>query len=225
MSPATNTTQPIVAYCRVSTRKQDMGLDAQLSAINRFATEQGRDVIATHVEKMSGQYDDTVRPQLDAALKQAKRRKCPIVVAKLDRLSRDVHFISGLMKHGVPFIVCELGADVDPFILHLFAALAEKERKMISVRTKEGLAVAKRRGVKLGNPVNLDDAGIKGHETQTQTADEYAAKVLPVIQSIQARGIVKLRDIAAELERLSIRTPRGGLTWYPQQVANVLKRK
>jgi DNA invertase Pin-like site-specific DNA recombinase len=81
-----------------------------------------------------------------------RRRRCPVAVAKLDRLSRDVHFISGLMAHRVPFLVAELGPDVDPFILHLFAALAEKERAMISNRTKAALAAAKERGVKLGGP-------------------------------------------------------------------------
>jgi DNA invertase Pin-like site-specific DNA recombinase len=86
------------------------------------------------------------RPQLAAALKAAKSHKAAVVVSKLDRLSRDVHFISGLMAHKVPFIVTELGSDVDPFVLHLYAALAEKERALISQRTKAGLAAAKARG-------------------------------------------------------------------------------
>ena len=93
---------------------------------------------------------DDNRPQLGAALDLARKEKAPIVVAKLDRLSRDVHYISGLMKHRVPFIVAELGVDTDPFMLHLFAALAEKERAMISRRTKDALAAAKARGVLLG---------------------------------------------------------------------------
>ena len=92
------------------------------------------------------------RPQLVAALSEARRQRCSVAVAKLDRLSRDVHFISGLMAHRVPFVVADLGADVDPFILHLFAALAEKERAMISTRTKAALAAAKARGVRLGGP-------------------------------------------------------------------------
>ena len=89
---------------------------------------------------------------LAAALAEARRRRCSIGVATLDRLSRDVHFISGLMTYRVPFVVAELGADVDPFILHLFAALAEKERALISVRTKAALAAGKARAVQLGNP-------------------------------------------------------------------------
>jgi DNA invertase Pin-like site-specific DNA recombinase len=92
------------------------------------------------------------RPQLAAALKAAKKAKCAVVVSKLDRLSRDVHFISGLMAHKVPFIVAELGSNVDPFTLHIYAALAQQERRMIADRTRAGLAAAKARGVKLGNP-------------------------------------------------------------------------
>ena len=90
------------------------------------------------------------RPQLAAAIKAARKLGGPVIVSKLDRLSRDVHFISGLIVHRVPFVVTELGADVNPFVLHLFAALAQKERALISQRTKAGLASAKRRGVKLG---------------------------------------------------------------------------
>jgi DNA invertase Pin-like site-specific DNA recombinase len=92
------------------------------------------------------------RPQLKSALAAARKLRCHVAVAKLDRLSRDVHFISGLMSHKVPFLVAELGPDVDPFVLHLFAALAEKERSLISTRTRQALAAAKTRGVALGNP-------------------------------------------------------------------------
>src|SRR6202040_1290775 len=90
------------------------------------------------------------RPKLAAALKAARKAKSPVLVAKLDRLSRDVHFISGLMAHRVEFVVCDLGRQSDPFVLHLYAALAEKERSMISARTKAGLSAAKARGTKLG---------------------------------------------------------------------------
>src|SRR5450631_3271000 len=92
------------------------------------------------------------RPQLKAALAVARKQRCHVAVAKLDRLSRDVHFISGLMAHKVPFLVAELGPDVDPFVLHLFAALAEKERALISTRTRQALAAAKARGIALGCP-------------------------------------------------------------------------
>ena len=93
----------------------------------------------------------------------AKRLRCPVLVAKLDRLSRDVHFIAGLMAQRVPFLVAELGADVDPFMLHIYAALAEKERRMISERTRAALAVRKGQGARLGNRTNLaDGAGARG---------------------------------------------------------------
>jgi DNA invertase Pin-like site-specific DNA recombinase len=97
------------------------------------------------------------RPKLNAALARARKLKGPIIVAKLDRLSRDVHFISGLMQHKTPFIVAELGADTDPFMLHIYAALAEKERRLISERTKAGLAAARKRGTKLGGRNRASD--------------------------------------------------------------------
>ena len=107
---------------------------------------EGLEVGRVYVEIETGKGSDAIdrRPQLAAALKEARRQRCSIAVAKLDRLSRDVHFISGLMVHRVPFLVADLGPDVDPFILHLFAALAQKERALISKRTTEALAAARR---------------------------------------------------------------------------------
>lgn len=145
-----------VAYTRVSTREQGrsgLGLEAQRAAIVAFAEREQITVSGWFSEVESGKrVSDTLaeRPQLGAALEASKAAGAPILVSKLDRLSRDVHFISGLMVHKVPFLVAELGADVDPFMLHLFAALAEKERAMISQRTKAALAALKARGVKLG---------------------------------------------------------------------------
>jgi DNA invertase Pin-like site-specific DNA recombinase len=111
------------------------------------------------VEVETGKGSDALdrRPQLAAALHEARKQRCSVGVAKLDRLSRDVHFISGLMAHRVPFVVAELGPDVHPFILHLFAALAEKERAMIAARTKAALAAVKARGVTLGGPKGPSD--------------------------------------------------------------------
>jgi DNA invertase Pin-like site-specific DNA recombinase len=133
--------QPIVAYIRVSTQKQGasgLGLEAQRDAITRFADAERFRVTETFSEVETGKGADALerRPQLAAAIKAARKAKCPIIVSKLDRLSRDVHFISGLMQQRVPFIVSELGADTDPFMLHIYAALAEKERRMISERTR-----------------------------------------------------------------------------------------
>src|SRR5262245_38337971 len=147
--------KPAIAYVRVSTQQQGksgLGLEAQCDAIAGFAEANGFVIIDTFTEIETGKGSDAIerRPQLATALANAHSIKGPIIVAKLDRLSRDVHFISGLMQHRVPFVVAELGADTDPFLLHLYAALAEKERRVISERTRKALAAAKRRGVKLG---------------------------------------------------------------------------
>jgi DNA invertase Pin-like site-specific DNA recombinase len=146
-----------------------------------------------------------------------------VVVAKLDRLSRDVHFISGLMAHRVPFIVAELGADADPFMLHLYTALAEKERTLISARTRAALAAKKSQGVKLGNPRNMPQAAAKGREAQRAGADQFAANVLPIIESIKAAGATSLDVIAKALNARGIRTARGGL-WHSTTVRNLLLR-
>lgn len=145
-----------VGYTRVSTAEQGrsgLGLEAQRAAIEAFAAREQITIVGWFSECQSGKrVSDTLseRPQLGAALEAANAAGGPVLVSKLDRLSRDVHFISGLMARKVPFLVAELGADVDPFMLHLFAALAEKERAMISQRTKAALAALKARGVKLG---------------------------------------------------------------------------
>ena len=140
-----------IGYIRVSTARQGrsgLGLEAQQAAITKFAEAEAFKLIATFTETESGADDD--RPQLNAAIERARKIKAPVICAKLDRLSRDVHYISGLMKHRVPFIVAELGSDTDPFLLHIYAALAEKERALISRRTKDALAAAKARGVVIG---------------------------------------------------------------------------
>src|SRR3954462_8224461 len=204
-----------VAYFRVSTEKQGksgLGLDAQRGAVERFAAEHGFELVAEHVEVETGKGSDALdrRPQLAAALKRAKAEKCPVVVAKLDRLSRDVAFISGLMAQRVPFIVAEFGVDTDPFLLHIYAALAEKERTLISARTKDALTAAKARGVQLGNRTNLDAAGEAGRASLMQHADQYAANILPIIDEVKRQGARSLREIAAQLTARGVRTARGG---------------
>ena len=144
----------MTSYIRVSTARQGrsgLGLEAQREAIARFCKSEGYALAAEYVEVESGKGSDALerRPKLAAAIKAAKKANGPVVVAKLDRLSRDVNFISGLMTHKVPFITVELGADTDPFLLHLFAALAERERRVVGERTRLALAAAKARGVKL----------------------------------------------------------------------------
>src|ERR1700730_5388064 len=197
------TTRALIGYARVSTSQQGrsgLGIEAQQEALARFAQAEGFELVRVFVEVETGKGSDALerRPQLAGALTEARRKRCSVGVAKLDRLSRDVHFISGLMSHRVPFLVAELGADVDPFILHLFAALAEKERTMISARTKVALAAAKARGVKLGGP-KLAQARKVALETISAAADNHAANVLPIIREIRKAGATTLREIADTL--------------------------
>jgi DNA invertase Pin-like site-specific DNA recombinase len=182
-------------------------------------------VIGEFVEIETGKGANALerRPQLAAALKLAKKAKGAVLVAKMDRLSRDVAFISGLMAQRVPFIVAELGADVDPFMLHIYAALAQKERTMISERTKAALAQKKAQGVLLGNRTNLPEATAKSVAVRKATADAFAANVLPVIRQIQASGATTLRAIAAALNARGIASPRGG-EWQAMTVSNALAR-
>jgi DNA invertase Pin-like site-specific DNA recombinase len=217
----------LISYLRVSTSQQGrsgLGLEAQQDAITKFAQAEGFTLGRVFTEIESGKGSDALerRPQLKAALAEARKRKCSVVVAKLDRLSRDVHFISGLMAHKVPFIVVELGADVDPFILHLFAAMAQKEREQISLRTKSALEAAKKRGVKLGGP-KLDEARQNAITIIKVNADKQAANVVPIIREIQKTGARTLREVADALNARGIPTPRGG-KWYATSVRNVLKR-
>lgn len=216
-----------IAYYRVSTARQGksgLGIEAQKAAIGRFAEAEGINIIGEHVEVETGKGADALdrRPELAAALAQARKAKCSVVVAKLDRLSRDVHFISGLMAHRVPFIVAELGTDADPFMLHLYAALAEKERALISARTKAALAAKKAQGVKLGNPRAAETVG-RAHAASRAAADQFAANVLPVVRKIQASGLTTLREIAGALNARGVRTARGG-RWHAGTVANLLAR-
>ena len=207
-----------VAYNRVSTTKQaksGLGLEAQTEAIRAFAKAEGYRLVGHFTEHESGKGADALdrRPQLAAAIKAARKAGGPVIVSKLDRLSRDVHFVSGLMAHRVPFIVTELGADTDPFILHLFAALAQKERALISQRTKEGLKAAKARGVKLGG-WNV------GSERSRREAQELADRMKPVMEELAALSAHKA---AAELNRRGIKSATGG-TWYPATVLRLRER-
>jgi DNA invertase Pin-like site-specific DNA recombinase len=217
----------LVNYVRVSTSQQGksgLGIEAQRAALTHFAEAYGFDTVTEYVEVETGKGADALdrRPKLVAALAEARRRRCPIVVAKLDRLSRDVHFISGLMAHRVPFLVAELGPDVDPFVLHLYAALAEKERTLISQRTKAALKAAKARGVRLGNP-QIKKAQAAGNARVKAEADRFAANVLPVIREAQRAGATSLRAIAQALNARGIATARGG-TWTGVQVRLILRR-
>lgn len=214
--------KPAIAYIRVSTAKQGksgLGLEAQRDAITRFAQAEGFEIVGKHVEVETGKGADALerRPQLKAALDEASKTKCPVIVAKLDRLSRDVAFIAGLMAQKIPFIVAELGVDADPFMLHLYAALAEKERALISQRTKEALERAQERGVVLGK---------HGREVlapkNRKAAQERAKRLAGIIQPKLSEG-KSLRTIAAELNAEGIPTARGG-QWHLTSVKRVVDR-
>ena len=218
----------VVTYIRVSTQKQGrsgLGIEAQRAALARFAEAEGCEILAEFVEIETGKGADALdrRPQLAAALAMARKAKAAVVVAKLDRLSRDVAFISDLMARRVPFIVAELGADADPFMLHLYAALAEKERRLISDRTRVALAAKKAHGVKLGNRTNLADASAKGAAAQRAEADDFAGKVLPIVRAVQSEGATTLRAVATALNERGVRTARGG-EWHDSTVRNLLMR-
>lgn len=221
------TKPPLIAYVRVSTGRQGksgLGLDSQRENIARFAAAEGYEVVSEYVEVETGKGADALerRPKLAAALAEARKIKGTVVVAKLDRLSRDVHFISGLMAHRVPFVVTELGPDVDPFILHLYAALGEKERNLIAARTKAALAVRKAQGAQLGNP-EIEKAAEIGRKVVVANADRHAANILPIIRSIQKTGAKTLREIADALNARGIQTARGGI-WHAMTVKNMLDR-
>jgi DNA invertase Pin-like site-specific DNA recombinase len=186
---------PLVAYYRVSSQKQGrsgLGLEAQRKAVAAFASAEGFEIIAEYTEIETGKGADALdrRPELKAALKAAKKAKASVAVAKLDRLSRDVAFISGLMAQKVPFIVAALGRNVDSFVLHIYAALAQQEREMISRRTKEALQAAKARGVKLGRQETAD--------ANRLAAAARDAALEPILQELSHLSAQK---VAAEFER------------------------
>ncbi len=224
----------LFAYYRASTASQGksgLGIEAQRAAVVRFAETEGLQIVGEFVEVETGKGSDALdrRPQLIAALAAAGRAKGAVVVAKLDRLSRDVAFISGIMAQRIPFIVAELGADADPFMLHLFAALAEKERAMISARTKAALSAAKARGVKLGNPRIADiqakgaaAGAAKGAAANREAANEFAASILPIVKPLRDQGL-SLRQITDALNTQGVATARGG-AWGATQIADILRR-
>jgi DNA invertase Pin-like site-specific DNA recombinase len=212
-----------VQYRRVSTSEQGksgLGLDAQANTIANFCKAEGLEVVAEFQDVASGKLPLTGRPGLTAALAKAAKLGCPVVVSKLDRLSRDVAFISGLMSRGVPFIVAELGVDTDPFILHLFAALSEKERNLISQRTKEALAQKKRDGVKLGNRMNIAEAQAKGGAATRAVCLEFSARMIPTVKALIDGG-KSLNAIAAQLNNTGTPTMRGG-RWTAKAVSRVV---
>lgn len=214
-----NRPQLAVAYYRVSTQQQGksgLGLEAQQFAVQQFAEREAIALVAQFTEVETGKGADALdkRPQLLAALKAAKRLggNSPVIVAKLDRLSRDVAFIAGLMAKKVPFVVTALGLDVDPFMLHIYAAVAEKERNLISERTKAALAAAKAKGKVLGAQFMRD---------QAQEAAIRDLSYKPLFEELAGNS---LRGIARELTARGVAPPKGGERWNYLTVQRCMKR-
>jgi DNA invertase Pin-like site-specific DNA recombinase len=202
-----------VAYLRVSTQRQGrsgLGLEAQRHAVAEHARAQGSPIIREYVEVESGKRQD--RPQLEAALRDCKRTGAKLLVAKLDRLSRNAAFLLTLQDSKVPF-VCADNPNANELTVGLLAVIAQDEARRISERTKAALAAAKRRGVKLGGKRN--GSGWKarnqrlGSEAIAARANAFAQDLREVLADI---GPGSLRRVASELQRRNIRTPRGG-TW------------
>ena len=216
-----------IIYTRVSTKEQGksgLGLESQLNEVQEFCNAEDYEVIAHYSEVETGSGKDALdkRPILAKALQHAKKEGAVLMVSKLDRLGRNVSFISGLMEQKVKFIVTQLGKDADPFMLHLYAALSEKERELISSRTKSALKVLKDSGKKLGNLTSLDEARRLSIATNSKNADEFATSVMSTIVGYKKSGQT-LQSIADKLNELGVKTVRGG-AWYPTTVANILKR-
>jgi DNA invertase Pin-like site-specific DNA recombinase len=215
-----------VTYLRVSTERQGqsgLGLEAQRAAVLDHVAGKG-EIAAEYVEIESGKRNE--RPQLASAMAEAKRIGAVLLIAKLDRLARNVAFIANLLESGVEIAAADM-PEANRFLLHVMAAVAEHEAQAISDRTKAALAAAKARGVKLGWSIperkgEQRQASRAGVAKNAQKADQHAANVLPIIRQIAASG-ASLRNIAGELNARGIKTARGGL-WYAGTVRNMLAR-
>ncbi len=210
-------TRDYIAYYRVSTQRQGtsgLGLEAQRKAVVDYINGNGSKVLAEYTEVESGKRWS--RPELDKALAHCKKHRATLVIAKLDRLARNVHFISGLIESRVDFVAADM-PEADRAFLQMAAVFAEWEGRKISERTKAALAAAKARGVKLG---------ITGKDRATENkaaADAVARSLRPVIKEIAAEGITTIRGVAEALNIRNIPTPRGG-RWHATSVARLLAR-
>jgi DNA invertase Pin-like site-specific DNA recombinase len=221
-----------VAYARVSTQQQGrsgLGLEAQEAAIRAFLRPEDRLLAPIYVEVESGRRTD--RPKLAEALARCRATGATLLIAKLDRLGRSLHFISGLMESGVAFVAAD-APDKDRFMLHVRAAFAEEEARKISERTRAALAAAKARGVKLGAPKGRKPqataesvrSGAKASaEARSMTAAHRAHAVLPAIEELRAGGASSLHQLATGLNAKGVSTPRGG-TWTATAVRRALAR-
>lgn len=220
----------IVSYLRVSTARQGasgLGLEAQRAAVEIFAAAGGHAIVVELLEVESGGKAD--RPQLAAALATCRLHRATLVIAKLDRLARNVAFIANLMDGGVEFVACDM-PHANRLTLHLLAAIAEHEREMISQRTKAALAAAKARGVKLGNPngaagllKHCKTAAAKSATRRSEKAHGYDQAVRPIIEQIYAGGTTSPTALARQLNALAIPAPTGG-AWSCGQMRITLAR-
>jgi len=210
-----------VTYYRVSTQRQGqsgLGLEAQRSAVQAYLA--GKEIIAEFTEVESGRKNN--RPQLAAALALAKKQKATLVIAKLDRLARNVHFISGLLESNVQFVAADM-PEADRTFLQMVAVFAEWEARKISERTKLALAEAKLRGTKLGSPSPHigSKAGLKAINDRCNV---YLENISPILQDIVGDVGFNLRAIAARLQRRGIKTATGLDVWHPAQVGKLLRK-
>jgi DNA invertase Pin-like site-specific DNA recombinase len=217
-----------VSYLRVSTDTQGAtgyGIEAQRTAVETYLNGGRWTLAAEFVEVESGKRHSN-RPQLIAALAACKRLKAKLIVAKLDRLARNVAFISKLMERGIEFVACDLPV-ANRLTIHILAAVAEHEREAISQRTRDALAVKKselaKQGRKLGGP-RLAEVRALGHAKNRDNTDRFAANVLPVVKQIQAAGATSTRAIARALNDRGVHTARGG-QWHESTVRGLLRRE
>jgi DNA invertase Pin-like site-specific DNA recombinase len=211
-----------IAYFRVSTVKQGqsgLGLEAQHESIRQLALSQGADIIAEYTEIQSGRNNERV--ELKRALEHCRKVKATLAIARLDRLARNATFLLQLRDSNVEFTAADM-PNADRFIVGILALVAERERDLISTRTKDALAAAKRRGTKLGNPNprNASSQGIRINRAQTE---QFDANVLPIIREIQRSGVHVLRAIAGILDARGIKTRRN-TKWSPEAIRLMLKR-
>jgi DNA invertase Pin-like site-specific DNA recombinase len=216
-----------VSYLRVSTVRQGasgLGLEAQRAAVAAHLNRGDWTLLREIVEVESGKSND--RPALADALRLCRQQRATLVIAKLDRLARNVYFISGLMESGVEFLAVDMPS-ANRFVVHILAAVAEQEAEAISKRTKAALAAAKKRGTVLGgrrvSAERFREIGAAARKVFSAQAAKRRVQVLPVIAEIQAQGITTLRTIAAELNARMVDAPRGG-QWSAVQVQRVLAR-
>ena len=195
------------------------GIQHQMTVVNRYAEANGAEIVGQFIEVESGGKTDSERPQLAAALEKCKKENAVLVCSKIDRLSRNAEFLLRLMNSRVEFVCCDI-PNCDRFTISLFAILAEKEKNMISERTKNALKMVKARGIKLGNP-NPELSVIKMNEGARKGRIDFKNKIIPIINEIKSTGIKTLQGMADCLNRRGIST-RNGKQWYPTQIRNLL---